>query len=163
MGKRTARDFSRSQIKHIAEQYANSPLQYSAEYFSVEYRISKNTFYTLLDKAVVESIVDLKTVDYMQRKASGNSSGHAGIPAAVRSLKHYEHLKMKRNVYLPSRVEATRITTDFAKSNLAMYAYKKKFCFAKDSDLLERIIKFSVANKNVSCNIEELLRSKNAI
>lgn len=163
MSKRTARDFSRSQIKHIAEQYAITPLHYSAEYFSIEYKISKTTFYTLLEKAVVESIVDLKTVDYMQRKASGNSAGHAGVPAAARSLKHYNHLIMKRNIYLPSRQEATRITIDFAKSNLSMSQYAKKLCISSDSDLLKRIIRSSVANNYVAGYVEELLRQKKAI
>ena len=44
MTKKTARDFSRVQIKHIAEQYASTALDYSAEYFAREYKISENTF-----------------------------------------------------------------------------------------------------------------------
>ncbi len=161
MTKKTARNFSRVQIKRIAEQYASTALDYSAEYFAREYKISENTFYTLLKKAVVESIVDLNTVDYMERKASGNSAGHAGISGSIRSLSHYRHLKQKRKIYLPSKKECAKISTEFAKSNLPMHKYKEKICIASDSDLLKRIIYHSIDKNLVSTEVVELLQEKN--
>lgn len=161
MTKKTARDFSRVQIKRIAEQYASTALDYSAEYFAREYKISENTFYTLLEKAVVESIVDLKTVDYMERKASGNSAGHAGAAGSIRSLNHYRHLKKKRKIYLPSNKECARISTEFAKSDLAMSQYSKKMCIASDSDLLKRIIYHSIDESLLSPALIKLLQAKN--
>lgn len=161
MTKKTARDFSRIQIKRIAEQYASTALDYSAEYFAREYKISKNTFYTLLDKAVVESIVDLKTVDYMERKASGNSAGYVGAAGSIRSLNHYRHLKQKRKIYLPSNKECSRISTEFANSKLSMSQYSKKMCIASDSDLLKRIVCHSVDKNLLSTSAVQLLQAKN--
>ena len=46
--KKTARNFSRGQVKKLAEEYANTPIPYSAEYFTREYGISESTFYNLL-------------------------------------------------------------------------------------------------------------------
>lgn len=161
MTKKTARDFSRVQIKRIAEQYASTALDYSAEYFARECKISEGTFYTLLEKAVVESIVDLKTVDFMERKASGNSAGHAGAAGSVRSLNHYRHLKKKRKIYLPSKKECARISTEFAKSNLSMSQYSKKMCIASDSNLLKRIICHSISENLLDENVVKMLQEKN--
>lgn len=161
MTKKTARDFSRVQIKHIAEQYASTALDYSAEYFAREYKISENTFYTLLKKAVVESIVDLNTVDYMERKASGNSAGHAGAAGSIRSLNHYRHLKQKRKIYLPSNKECAKISTEFANSKLSMSQYSKKMCIASDSDLLKRIVCHSTDKSLLSTQVVKLLQEKN--
>ncbi len=161
MTKKTARDFSRIQIKRIAEQYASTALDYSAEYFAREYKISEKTFYTLLEKAVVESIVDLKTVDFMERKASGNSAGHAGVSGSIRSLNHYRHLKQKRRIYLPSNKQCMKIATEFAKSDLSMSQYSKKMCIASDSNLLKRIVYHSVDKSLLSTQVVKMLQDKN--
>ena len=70
--KKTARDFSRRQVKKLAEEYANTPIQYSADYFTIEYEISTSTFYNLLEKAVYENIVSDETVKLMEAKAMSN-------------------------------------------------------------------------------------------
>lgn len=158
MTKRTARDFSRYEISKIAKAYANTPINYSCEYFSREYRISIRTFYTLLEKAVVESIVDDSIVDLMQAKAMGNSEIKAGLPGAIRSQKHYEHLKMKRNIYCPSKSNAAKLTIDYANSTLHIASYAKKICMTPEA--LKRIIRTSVAEKYVSQSIVDLLKEK---
>lgn len=127
-----ATEFSRQQIKKIAESYAHTDSKYSADYFSREYRISTNTFYTLLDKAVVESIVDLSVVNLMKNKACKNAKLHAGDAAYVRSARHYDHLIMKREIFIPSTNKCIQISTEFVKSNLSFETYSKKNCMPKD-------------------------------
>ena len=124
MAKRTAKNFSRKKIWEIATEYANTVDAYSRDYYSREYGISYSTFYTLLERAVIESIVDEETVQNMARKAGNNAAGKAGEGARRRSEKHYEYLLLKRNMYILPKTEAMEYTIKYAYS-----AYDKRiFC-----------------------------------
>lgn len=114
MAKRTARDFSRKEIWDIATLYAKTVSEYSSEYFSEKYSITRNTFYTLLERAVIENIVNDEIVLDMANKAAYNSKVKAGEAGEMRSRKHYGQLIERRKTYMLSKEDAISITTRYA-------------------------------------------------
>lgn len=154
----TARDFSRKKIAEIATQYAKTDFAYSHEYFSKEYGISKGTFYTVLEKAVIENIVDSKIVKLMAEKSENNSYVRAGIQGQYRSRKHYSNLIAKRKKYMLPKNEAINITEKYAESNVekAEFAEKNNITIT----LLNRTIYKAITENWVSDNIVSLLKRK---
>lgn len=158
MAKRTAKQFSRKKIWEIATQYANTESAYSRDYYSREYSISYGTFYSLLERAVIESIVDEETVQKMAKKAGNNAAAKAGEEARQRSEKHYAYLLLKRKVYMFPKVEAVEYTIKYAYS-----AYdKKSFCKANfiDTKLFDRTVYKVVLENWVSDEVVSKLKEK---
>jgi len=118
------KDFSRKKIREIATEYANTELAYSYSYFEREYEISQATFYNILQKSIIESIVNDEIAKRIGEKLAANSEKKAGEPAAIRSKRHHEHLIMKRKTFKFSKVDAKKIALMYSKSNLD----KKSFC-----------------------------------
>lgn len=159
MTQKTARDFSRTQIKEIAEDYAYSSIKRTASYYAAEYGISECTFYTLMEKAVVEGIVSSKIVDLMQAKAMANAKIKAGAPGKKRSWKHYELLKARRETYcFSSKKKLKQITTDFVNSDLSLTDFAKQNCMTVD--LLKRTIDTSIDMNLLSSDVLSLLIEK---
>lgn len=158
MAKRTARHFSRKEIWMIASLYASTSLEYSSEFFSREYEISRDTFYMLLEKAVVENIVDEITVNNMQLKAGLNANAKVGEIGRCRSEKHYIKIKNKRKSYILPKDEAIEITTQYANSGYS----KKQFCLINfmTNALLCRTIRQAIIQNWVSDDVVERLMSK---
>lgn len=158
MAKRTAKDFSRAKVWEIATLYASTDYAYSAEYFSREYNISKNTFYTLLEKAVIESIVDERTVKKMAIKSAHNSETKAGKPGKKRSHKHYKYLVLKRKAYMLPKEKAIALTIKYANSA----ATKQKFLMNNfiDKKLFGRVILKCILANWVSDDVVDKLKNK---
>lgn len=158
MTKATAREFSRKKIWEIATKYANTKLEYSRDFFSQEYCISYNTFYTLLEKAVIEGIVDDETVKKMLEKASENSARKAGEGARKRSENHYAYLILKRKIYMLPKEETHNLVVKYSKSALN----KKKFC--KDNfittKLFDRMMCKAIIENWVSDDTVEKIKNK---
>ena len=155
---RKAKDFSRIQIKRIAEQYANTTPDFSHRYFEDEYEISQGTFYTILDKAVTECIVTDWIVRRMANKAGYNARRKGGSRAEVRSNKHYGHLWQKRKHYMLPKEEAIQVTKAYAMTKES----KEDFCKRKAMTikLLDRSILKSVLEAWVPENFVDQLRKK---
>lgn len=136
------KDFSRSQIKKVATEYATSDLACNHSYFEREYDISDSTFYNLLDKAIIESIVDEDIARKIGNKAAANASTKAGESAGIRSKLHNSHLMMKRKNFKFSKVEAKKMAIKYAKSSLSKEAFCKSNCITKKlfDDALVRAI-----------------------
>lgn len=158
MAKRTAKDFSRYEIWCIATSYANTNSANSHEIFEKEYEISTGTFYTLLEKAVVENIVDNETVLKMEEKARNNSEAKAGSAGAIRSERHYNFLKEKSKQYMLVKQDAISITKKYAESIL----YKKAFCKANyiTEQLLDRTILKAIIDNWISDETVDKLKAK---
>lgn len=156
--KKTVRDLSRKKIAEIATQYAQTNFAYSHDYFSREYAISKGTFYTALEKAVIENIVDDKTVEQMAAKAAYNSQVKAAEAGKQRSKKHYDYLLLKRRQYMPSKEQAIIWTTEYAncKYHKNDFATKNFITVA----LLNRVIYKAIVDSWVTDDIVELLKEK---
>ena len=158
MAKRTAKEFSRKKVWEIATQYARTLSAYSRDYYSREYGINYSTFYSLLERAVVESIVDEETVRDMAIKAGNNAAGKAGEGARKRSEKHYEYLLLKRNMYMLPKTESIEYSIKYAYS-----AYdKQRFCEANfiDTKLFDRMLYKAIVESWVSDEVVAKLQAK---
>lgn len=120
------KDFSRKKIREIATEYATTSLAYNHSYFEKEYEISEATFYNILQKSIVESIVNDEIAKCIGEKAQANSNQKAGEYAKIRTKRHHEHLIMKRKTFKFSKNYAKKIAIMYSKSNLD----KKSFCNA---------------------------------
>lgn len=158
MKKRTAREFSRKKIWEIATQYASTDYAYSRDYFSREYDITYKTFYTILERAVIESVVDEKTVMDMASKSAYNAATKGGKSAKERSLRHYRYLMLKRNKYMLPKWEAIQLITRYSNSEFA----KKTFAALNfiEPKLFDRTLYEAILENWVSDEVVEKLKKK---
>jgi len=153
---KTARQFSRDEVWEVATKYATS--RYSHTDFEEEYQSNRSSFYTVLDRAVIENIVDSDTVSKMEKKAKYNAEAKAGRPGAGRTEKHYLHLRQKRKEYLLSMEETIKVTMAYAESS----DKKKQFCrkYHITEKLLNRTIYKAVIKKWVNDEVVMMLKRK---
>lgn len=152
------RDFSRNEIKRIATEYANRDLMYSHTFFEREYEISKAVFYAIIEKAVVESIVDDKTAEKIKKKASQNSEIKIGKEAGIRTKKHQDNLKLKREAFRFPKKEATKIAREYSKSKLNKYDFCKQNQISVK--LFDQALTDSIVNNWIDDTTVELLKKK---
>lgn len=114
--------------------------------------------YSLLEKAVIENVVDNSIVELMAAKAAYNSSIKAGGAGRIRSEKHYTYLKQRREQYMLTKEQAIDFTSEYAKSDLS----KEDFCRSKflTIALLNRTISKAIIESWVSDNIVDVLKEK---
>lgn len=156
MAKKTGRQFSRDEVWEIATKYATS--RYSHTNFEEECQSSRSSFYTVLDRAVIENIVDSDTVDAMEKKAKYNAAAKVGGAGVGRTEKHYAYLKKKRKEYMLPKEEAIKLTIMYAESQES----KKYFCKQKHiaEQLVNRAIKKAVIDNWVEDEVVKKLKSK---
>lgn len=156
MTKKTGRQFSRDEVWEIATKYATS--RYSHTNFEEEFQSTRSSFYTVLDRAVIENIVDSDTVDAMEKKAKYNAEAKAGGAAIGRTEKHYSYLRKKRKEYMLPKEEAVELSIMYAEHK----ASKKQFCKEKHitEQLLNRTIKKAVIYNWVGDEVVEKLKEK---
>lgn len=156
MAKKTGRQFSRSEVWEIATRYATS--KYSHTNFEEEYQSSRSSFYTVLDRAAIENIVDAETVTAMEERAKYNAEVKAGIPGAIRSEKHYSYLRKKRKEYMLPKEKAIEMAITYAES---LYS-KKLFCrrFHITEQLLDRTLYKAIVDNWVSDEVVKQLKAK---
>ncbi len=118
------KDFSRIKIREIATEYATTSLAYNHSYFEKEYGISDTTFYNILKKAIIESIVDDEVARRIGEKAVENSKRKAGEYAAIRTKCHQDYLLLKRKAFKFPKKKAKEIAINYSKSSFN----KKQFC-----------------------------------
>lgn len=118
------KDFSRKQIREIATVYATTELACNYSYFEKEYEISEATFYNILKKAIIESIVDDNIAKQIGRKTEKNSAKKAGRSAGLRTRRHQEQLLQKRKEFKMKKGEAIQTAIRYSKSTFN----KKQFC-----------------------------------
>ncbi len=107
---------SRQEIKKITIQYSRTNYVLSAKYFSKEYDISPATFYSAIEKAVVEHIVDIDVVNLVKKKAIVNAYAHANTSAdaaRLRVINHYNTLIEKRNQFVFKKSEIIDLTNKY--------------------------------------------------
>lgn len=158
MAKRTARDFTRKQIWEIASLYASTESIYSSEYFSHNHEISQNTFYKLIEKAVIEGVVDDRTVANIAAKAAFNSFRKAGEKGENRTKKHYDKLNSKRKEYILPKEKAVEIVTKYANSNYSKEQFAIKNYITKE--LFSRTIYKAITENWISDEVVEKLKKK---
>lgn len=114
--KRTIKQLSRYEMLVIATEYANTPYSVSGDFFSERYEVSKNTFYNILHKVIIESIVTLDIAKQIAKKAVYNTKMHGGEGAEIRTFRVYENDIKLREHFRFSREEARKWTEKYADS-----------------------------------------------
>lgn len=143
------KDFSRMEIKQIAEEYANEPV--SQSYFTKKYNISRSTFYDILNKAVIEHIVSYDTVINMKNRAILNvENKFEKTIGTSKILLHYGRIISKRDSFIFSKNKRVKILRDFA--NRDPKISKTKFCEINfiDTKLLDKMIIQAIAYNEIS-------------
>lgn len=158
MGTKTARAFTRGQIYDIATQYANSSQEYSRSYFSMQYNISYSTFYKLLERAVVENIVDESIVRKMATKAENNALKKAGEGARKRSENHYKYLLLKRKAFMLPKEDTKSMAITYASSPLV----KKDFCKSNfiDTKLFDKMLCKAIIENWITDEVVSKIKDK---
>jgi len=157
MTKTTARQLSRSEVWDVATRYAGQ-VKYSHTDFEMAYNSSRSNFYAVLDRAVIENIVDTQTVENMEKKAARNAENKAGEAGRRRTKNHYAYLKSKRREFLLPKKDAIHMTEMYARS-----VYNKKtFCREHyiSEQLLNRSIKKAVIENWVAESVVKQLKEK---
>ena len=155
---RELKDFSRREIKEIAEEYANTPYKKSCEHFMEEYNISESTFYNVLHKAVVESIVSTTFARMIQNKAAANSERHGGINAKKRTFNAYEHLINKRTGFRFKVAEGKKLVLKYIYSEATIEVFACDNCV--NLLLLKRALRDAVVFSWITNNQVKLLEEK---
>lgn len=147
MEKRTAKQFSRSEILRIATAYGDPRNDVDYHSFQKEYNIGEHTFRRLLEMAVEKSIASDELIKQMEEKAKFNvERSHEGKgKGQIRD--HYKELKSKQAEYLTKR--AIEILEAFAESPFD----KSEFC--KDKVLSEDGMNWILKNYLPSNDISE--------
>lgn len=126
MEKRKLKDLSRYEMSIIAKEYATSSMLYSGEYFMRTYRISSTTFYNVLHKVIVESIVPENIARLIANKAANNNERHGGDSAKRRTLDMYEELIKARKSYRLQRAEAKKWVLKYLESEFDIETFSKR-------------------------------------
>ena len=145
MAQRTAKNFSRKEIFEVAKDYAETDPIVSAEYFCQKYDISPNTFYTVLDKAVIDNIVDNEVFEKMKAKAAYNSGVKAGPEGSMRSFRHYRELFYKRAFFNFSQNEAIKLAEEYSESEEYMEEFANHHYMT--TQIFTRTIEDTIVNR----------------
>ncbi len=155
---RVLKDFSRIEIKQIAEEYANEPVSHS--YFSKKYNISRSTFYNILNKSIIEHIVSYDTAIKMKNRAISNTENKlkTNIGASKISL-HYDRIISKRDSFIFSKNTRVKIIRNFA--NRDPQISKTEFCKINviDNKLLDKMIIQAIVYNEISKKLYKKIKN----
>lgn len=126
--KRKLKELSRREICVIAMEYSSTSNEKSGDYFSKRYNISTATFYNVLHKAILESIVNEKIARIIAKKAAYNNQIHGGEAAKRRTLSMYEELIKESKYHRLGRDEAKKWVTLYIESDLNIDDFSKENC-----------------------------------
>ena len=157
---RNAKDFSRYDVKKIALEYASSEDEVSASYFCEMYDITEGVFYSVIKRAIVESIVNDETAQLIAKKASRNSAVHGGEGGRVRSVYKHERLMHERRNFEFTNKEKIWYATRYAES--PSYVDAKTFIVqhSMTRELFDRTMSSAIVDGLVSDVIAKELLGK---
>lgn len=157
---KTLKDLSRQEIKDIAIEYSNTDHLHARTCICEKYQITSSTLYNLLDKAVIEHMVGLNTIQNMQKKAEKNASIHAGDKAGIRSRTHYHKLLHDRNTFLFSKKTSKELTIAFANRESDMT--KKEFCILHciDIELLDKTLLLAILHHYIAKKVYQIIKAR---
>lgn len=156
--KRKGLVLTREEMKEIAFLYAQKDGHCSVKFISKLYNLPEHTVRNALDKAVIESMVDLDIVYQMRRRAWQNAYFYGGEPGKIRSNNHYDDLVLKRMDFLPHSKVCVSIAQEFAYSGLSLEAFASKVVYTEF--LLRRIVDYCIEEDLLPALENDLLREK---
>lgn len=157
---RNAKDFSRCDVKNIALEYASSEDEVSASYFCETYNITEGVFYSIIKRAVVESVVDDETAHIIAKKASRNSASRGGEGGRIRSVYKHERLMSMRKKFEFTIKEKIWYATQYAKSPSYVDAKTFMVQHSMTRALFDRTIRSAIVDGYVDDTVACELRGK---
>lgn len=116
--------------KKITEEYANSAAQFARSYFCKKYEITTSCFYKILEKSVINNLVEDVTVQKMIKKAIENQNAHKNGAGASSVIK-YAKMYTKRYKYIAETMKVNAIkelAEDFAsKPNISKMQFASSY------------------------------------
>ena len=156
--KRKIKDIPRRELSIIAKEYAMTPNSKSGEHFSEKYRISVSTFYKILHKAVLESMVTEDEAKLISKKAASNAERHGGEGAKIQTLETYNKLIKARKDYRFEKEEAKKWCKRFIISEYGIGEFCKNYCL--EVFILRRALADSIEYSWISDEELSMLKEK---
>lgn len=156
--KRTIKDFSRKQIKRIAEDYARTENMKSGAHYCELCDVSESTFHNILKKAIVESVVSEETGRRIARKSAENTSRHGGKPAYIRTMNAYEKYFEQRKSFEFPRDKKIFYATEYANSSMNSLEFRMEHCIEKR--LFDNTLESAIVQGLVNDDIVNILEQK---
>ena len=158
--KRKVKDFSRSEAKNIAINYATTSDDLTASYFAMLYNTTSEDIYGILRRAVVESMVSDRVVSLIANKSGRNSAERAKVIGQTKSYDKYQRLMERRAKFQFSREKREYYAIEYANSdpaiNLSVFA--NLHCMSRS--LLQRTLVSAVVDNIVSDDVVDKLKEK---
>lgn len=161
----TARDFSRKQIYEIAKLYSTG--NYSYQDFMKEFGCSHNTFYAIINRAIIESIVSNEVMKAIELVAVFNSTNKLESETKdlelVRGVEYRGKRsamcrRVKRLSYICPKKEAVLLIKQYINSPKPKVEFCKHFFIT--TRLFDRTLKHSIIYGWITLKTVELLRQK---
>lgn len=158
--KRKVKDFSRSEAKKIAINYATTSDDLTASYFAMLYNTTSEDIYGILRRAVVESMVSDRVVSLIANKSGRNSAEKAKVVGQTKSYEKYQRLMERRAKFQFSREKREYYAIEYANSDpaITLRVFAELHCMSRS--LLQRTLVSAVVDNVVSDEVVEKLREK---
>lgn len=162
--KHTSKEFTRKEIHRIATAYSTGKYTYY-DFLDEHPGCLKSTFYDIISKAVVESIVSDSTMEAIEIMAVANSSNKMediskkfANEVAHRGRKCNAIRRVKRNSYIPPKSTAVKWIDEY----LSTQDSKVEFCKSHymTTKLFDRTLKNAIIKSWIRLDVVERLRQK---
>lgn len=161
----TAKDFSRGQIHNIAKSYSTG--KYSYHDFMNEFGCSQGTFYSVINRAIVESIVSDSIMEAIETVAVANSACKVDDETAneqlvIGAIYRGKHCNTRRRLKRASYVCSKKETIFLIEQYLASNEPKAKFCekFYITTKLFDRSLKHAIIYSWINLTVVNQLRKR---
>ena len=158
--KRKVKDFSRSEAKKIAINYATTSDDLTASYFAMLYNTTSEDIYGILRRAVVESMVSDRVVTLIANKSGRNSAEKAKVVGQTKSYDKYQRLMERRAKFQFTREKREYYAIEYANSDpsITLRVFAELHCMSRS--LLQRTLVSAVVDNIVSDEVVEKLKEK---
>ena len=155
--KRKVKDFSRSEAKKIAINYATTSDDLTASYFAMLYNTTSEDIYGILRRAVVESMVSDRVVSLIANKSGRNSAEKAKVVGQTKSYEKYQRLMERRAKFQFPREKREYYAIEYANSDpaITLRVFAELHCMSRS--LLQRTLVSAVVDNVVSDEVVEKL------
>lgn len=161
----TAKDFSREQIYDVAKAYSTG--KYSYHDFMNEFGCSQNTFYSVINRAIVESVVSDSIMEAIETVAVSNSACKVDDETSneqwvVRIIHRGRHCNTRRRLKRAFYVCSKKETIFLIEQYLASAEPKAKFCekFYITTKLFDRSLKHAIIYSWINLTVVNQLRQR---
>ena len=158
--KRKVKDFSRSEAKNIAIHYATTSDDLTASYFAMLYNTTSEDIYSILRRAVVESMVSDRVVSLIANKSGRNSAERAKVIGQTKSYDKYQRLMERRAKFQFSREKREYYAIEYANSDpaISLRVFAELHCMSRS--LLQKTLVSAIVDNVVSDEVVERLKEK---